>query len=75
LVNEAGDGTCELGEIELGLDGAQRRSRHLIEPRDLGDDRHLAVALDRGAIMRRLRAIHHHAGERQSAPPDGFDRQ
>ncbi len=53
----------------------QRGRRHLIEPRDLGDDLHLAVALDRGAIMRRLRAIHHHAGERQSAPPDRLDRQ
>ena len=58
-------GSCQLAEVELGLDGPERRRRHLIEPGNLGDDFHLAVALDRGAIMRRLGPVHHHAGERE----------
>ena len=46
-----------------------------IEPGNLGDDFDLAVALDRGAIMRRLRSVDDDAGKRQPAPPDGFERQ
>ena len=35
----------------------------LVEPGNFGNDFHLAVTLDRRAVMRRLRSIDHHAGE------------
>ena len=43
-------------EVELRLDFKQGRTRHAWKPGNLGDDIYLAVALDGGAVVRRLRA-------------------
>ena len=66
---------AQLHQIELRLHGEQRGPVDRVEPGNFGNDFHLAVTLDRRAVMRRLRSVDHHAGERKSAPADRLERQ